>query len=445
MNKKTRHKIKLLSHRRWYITAMILATVFFLGAFNVGSWYFVKRMEHYLDDELGKRLNTAAELTAELLARDIRDPLAEEDRTFAALTLGRVQKTHDLQGIFLVDDNYTILASSELLFEFGETVSYWRDDSLYFFRAWQGQASIAPLHVLEGNRFKTAYAPVLDAYGEPSSVLVLEANADFFELLEVFHRGRFIGLLASLGLLLVLAIFLYWAITLFLRTEASLRQAERLAAMGQMAATVAHEIRNPLGIIKSSADVLQKKYDSQKSPDELFEFIPQEIRRLNRLVNDFLLLSREPSLNPDMNDIKETVEKAVLALSPDFNTAGITLGSYIDTDIPSFKFDKDAVHQILLNILLNALHATEPGGAVNVAAKKVNVKSRSFVKLQITDTGSGIEGDPRRIFEPFYTTKASGSGLGMAVAKKQVEAHHGWIEMASKKGEGTTVTFYIPL
>ena len=445
MNKNTIHKTKLLSHRRWYIIAMVLATVFFLGAFNIGSWYFVKRMEYYLDDELGKRLSIAAELTAELLARDIQDPLAEEDRALATLTLGRVQKAHDLQGVFLVDDNYTILASSELLFDFGETVSYWRDDSLYFFRAWQGEASIAPLHVLEGNRFKTAYAPVLDSFGEPSSVLILEANAGFFELLEVFHRGRFVVLLASLGLLLLLAIFLYWAITLLLRTEASLRQAERLATMGRMAATVAHEIRNPLGIIKSSADVLQKKYDSEESPDELFQYIPQEIRRLNRLVNDFLLLSREPSLDTAMNDVKETVKKAVFALSPDFEEAGIALESDVETDIQPFKFDKDAVHQILLNILLNALHASEAGGTTRVVAKKVNIKGKFFVQLQIADTGSGIEGDPRRIFEPFYTTKASGSGLGMAVSKKQVEAHHGWIEMTSKKGVGTTVTFYLPI
>ena len=101
--------------------------------------------------------------------------------------------------------------------------------------------------------------------------------------------------------------------------------------------------------------------------------------------------------------------------------------------------------QVLLNVLLNAIQATDPGGKITVSAGSLNRKNTRYVRVAVADTGCGIEGDVDRIFDPFYTTKASGSGLGLAVTKKHIEGHGGWLGVKTEKNIGTTISFHLPL
>ena len=452
MHNSTKTAETVLKKRKIYIASVLIGTFFFLVLFNVGSWLFVKQIERYLDDELGKRLTSAAGLTAMLIedllnsVGDVQEeyynPFSDDYvRAFTNLTLAESEKYTDLQGSFIVDNSYTILVTtSQEIFSLGDRLSYIQEDSLLFAQAWNGTIIVSPLHVLENNRFKSAYAPIRSNAQITVAVLVLEANADFFELLRNFNSGRTLGIISSAGLLLLLSLFLYWAVTLFLRTESSLRQAERLAYMGQMAATVAHEIRNPLGVISSTADVLKQRYNNPDKPDELFDYIPLEIRRLNRLVNDFLVLSREPKLQLAKNNIQDCIQKAVTVIKPEFKAADVTLNTTTDSPPPAFSFDQDALYQVLLNILINALQATPAGGRVNILV----IGLKNNIKIEITDTGSGIEGDIEKVFEPFYSTKATGSGLGLAVTRKIIESHGGSITIKSEKNKGTCVTIILP-
>jgi signal transduction histidine kinase len=429
----------------------ISATMFIvLAMFNLGSWFFLKRMERHLDAELSLRLSSVARVSARLLeAEGIPDFYARGDVHAANLLadplLNDVRREIEVQNIFVIDRNFRALASTGQIFPLGEQISYLRDDSLIVGRVWKGEVLSSPVHELEGSRFKTAYAPVRNTLGEINCLMVIEANAGFFEIINFFSRTIIIGGLVSFVVLVIFGVMLSMAIGLFLRTEASLRRAERLASMGQMAATVAHEIRNPLGIIKSTADVLKSRYDKSDQPDELFEFIPSEVRRLNRLVSDFLSFARDRELRLEKNDLVQTVQKALAMVRREHPQSAETI--QLDGQLTNLQVshDSDAMIQVLLNLLMNSLDATEGRGAIRVTLASTSDGGEDMALLEVADNGPGLPASAEKVFEPFFTTKIRGSGLGLAVCKQIVERHGGRIIAESEKGKGTVMRIWMPM
>jgi len=429
----------------------ISATIFVvLAMFNLGSWFFLKRMERHLDAELSLRLTSVARVSAQLLESEgITELYSRGDllsgKLLADPLLNNLRRDVELQNIFLIDRNFRALASTGQLFPLGEQISYIRDDSLIVARAWTGAVVASPVHELEGSRFKTAYAPVRTALGEVNCLLVIEANAAFFEIINFFSRTIIIGGLISFAVLVIFGVLLSMAIGMFLRTEASLRRAERLASMGQMAATVAHEIRNPLGIIKSTADVLKSRYDKSDQPDELFEFIPSEVRRLNRLVSDFLSFARDRELNFGKSDLVETVQKTLAMVRREHPKNAETIQFVGEITHLKISHDSDAMIQVLLNLLMNSLDATEGRGVIRVSLASTVERGNDMALLEVADNGPGLPASPEKVFEPFFTTKTHGSGLGLAVCKQIVEKHDGKIVAESEKGKGTVMRIYLPM
>jgi signal transduction histidine kinase len=429
----------------------ISATMFLvLAMFNVGSWFFLKQMERHLDAELAQRLTSVAHLSARLLeSNDIPELYVRGDelsiKVLAEPLLNKVQSEVGVQNVFLVDRGRRALASAGQLFAIGQEIFYLRDDSLLVARAWRGEVVASPVHTLQGNRFKTAYAPVRNALREVSMVVVIEANAAFFEIIDFFLRTLIIGGIISFAVLIIFGVMLLLAMGWFLRAEASLRRAERLASMGQMAAIVAHEIRNPLGIIKSTADVLKSRYDKTDQPDELFEFIPSEVRRLNRLVSDFLSFSRDRELKLAKDDLTQTVQKALVMVQREHPTNAETIQFYGEITNLIISHDADAMIQVLLNLLMNSLDATEGRGAIRVLLASTVERGNDVALLEVADNGPGLPASAEKVFEPFFTTKTRGSGLGLAVCKQIVERHGGKIVAESEKGKGTVMRIYLPM
>jgi len=439
-----------LRKRRIYISLIVISTILLLFVLNLGSWVFLNRMKEHLDLELGKRLVSVASLTSQMIEGElIGDLLPTPEKRLTLLIiqdiLRRVRIEHQLEGAFIIDRSNRVLVDSRGDFPFGEEKGYIAEDSLVVRRAWAGEVLASPLHLVEGNRFKNAYAPVHNMLGEIVGVLTLEASADFFLLLKKFGKNLVLIGIASFGVLVLFSLALYRAISLLIKTQESLRQSEKLAIMGRMAAGVAHEIRNPLGIIKGTADLLRSRYDNKEKHDELFDYIPAEVSRLNKLVNDFLSFARERELNLALNDFNSTVRKSVAMMDGEFSQSKVEVLMELSEEVPPFLYDEDAVKQILLNILLNSLQSISDEGKITIRTRKRNLKKGQFLEVSIEDTGSGIEGDVQRIFEPFYTTKEGGSGLGLAITKRLIEQHGGWVEVESQKGMGTKFRFYLPI
>lgn len=421
-----------------------------LFGLNLGSWLFLKRIDRYLEVELEKRLTSIARLADRLLLKQYIDDLLNNlEPAFASFyikqDLNKLVDNQELQAAYIIDHDFRVLVSAGRALLDEPRRTYLRQDSTAIALAWQGTIAAAPLHVVAGNRFKNVYAPLRDVSLEIVALLVLEANADFFEVLGFFQRGLIIAGLISFGLIILFVLFISWMITLLIRNQESLKQAEQLAAMGRMAASMAHEIRNPLGIIKSTADVLKEKYGHLQQSDELFDYISDEVKRLNVLVNNFLSFAREPKLNLKLADLNQAVNRAVSAIQRELANKEIQIRVRPCQNLALFYFDDDAIHQVLINLLLNAIQAIDSQGSIDIGIGITKRKDRPYSILTITDTGCGIEGDISQIFQPFYTSKSSGSGLGLTISQQLVHQHGGWIEAESQPGQGATFRIFLPI
>ena len=224
--------------------------------------------------------------------------------------------------------------------------------------------------------------------------------------------------------------------------EEQLRRAEKLSTLGEMAAVLAHEIRNPLGSIRGTAEILRDDYRPGDPKHEFIEIQIKETERLNHVVEDFLRMARQQPLELRDCSILEELETIVTLVSRDAQDRGISLRLVSSAEQAVVRGDGEKLRQAFLNIVINALQATESGGEVTITISKID---SGFV-IAFRDSGSGISTDNlQRIFEPFYTTKPDGTGLGLAVTRKIIEGHGGTLDIESETGSGTTVLVQLPL
>lgn len=223
--------------------------------------------------------------------------------------------------------------------------------------------------------------------------------------------------------------------------EAQLNQAERLAALGEMVAGVSHEIKNPLGIIRSTAELLAETADSNQQSKRLSGVIIEESTRLNNIVTEFLDFARPPTLNLQDCKLEEILQKNLNFLQPELEKIGIRVQSNLQGRIFELQADQDLLYRAFLNIMLNALQAMNKEGLIQVRA----AKEKDYYEIEIEDNGSGISPENmQKIFNPFFTTKERGTGLGLSIVKKIIESHQGTIKLESLKGQGTKVKVRLP-
>ena len=224
--------------------------------------------------------------------------------------------------------------------------------------------------------------------------------------------------------------------------EEQLRRSEKLSTLGEMAAVLAHEIRNPLGSIRGTAEILRDDYRPGDPKHEFIEIQIKETERLNHVVEDFLRMARQKPVELRDCSIREELETIVTLVAKDAQDRGISLRLEPNAEPAAIRGDGEKLRQAFLNIVINALQATSSGGSVSIVLNKVD----SGFEISFRDSGSGIAADNLlRIFEPFYTTKADGTGLGLAVTRKIIEGHGGRMEIESEVGQGTTVSISLPM
>jgi len=220
-------------------------------------------------------------------------------------------------------------------------------------------------------------------------------------------------------------------------SQHALLQSEKLAAIGRLAAGVAHEVRNPLGVIRASASMLEEGQGLDADARRACSFIREEIDRLNGLITSLLAFARptEPRLSPVALDA--VIERALRLAAPEVDRRAIALVRETPPALPAVRADADLLAQVLLGLLVNATEAVAEHGRIIVRA---NAESAAVV-VEVADDGPGVAaGNAEQVFEPFFTTKASGTGLGLAMALRIAHAHGGTLELAPGRGAGASGT-----
>ncbi len=223
------------------------------------------------------------------------------------------------------------------------------------------------------------------------------------------------------------------------RTQMS--RAEHLATLGELAAGLAHEIRNPLAGIAGVIEIAGRDLPSTSPARAVVKDVRQEIARINRTLTDLLETARPHPPQIRQSNLNTTVEHAVMLARQQVLSKPIKIELQKAPDLPEVEHDSDQIHQVLLNLLLNAVQAMEGAGTV-----RVEIGSRdAYASLVVSDTGRGISPQHlSNIFRPFYTTKGNGTGLGLSLARRIVEEHHGRIEVSSVVGIGSEFTVLLP-
>jgi signal transduction histidine kinase len=424
---------------------MIAAIATIVALFILADWYYYDKTRRSLDEEFGQRLAVLAELVSSSL------PAESPETGFAAWTepapfdtalaarLERIRRSHDISNILVVREDGTTLASLQsALYPPGEAYPHWGMDFPAIMSALDGVPAATKLfEASRGVFLKAGYAPAPSDSGTARAVVAVEASPAFLEglvrlrLILAFATG-----LSIVGILLF-TVFAFRATGSLIRAREALMRAETLATMGRMAAGLAHEIRNPLFIIRSGAEKLRDACPGHAP--EIESYIIEEVDRLNGTLTDYLQFAKNEPGRAAPFDLAETLAKCVRNVRESIESPAVELMADFEISRAPVAGDEKRLQQAILNVILNARQAIADSGRVRVS---LSTSGHEYV-VRVTDTGAGIpEKDRSRIFEPFFTTKAQGSGLGLAIAKKTIEDHGGRIEVTS--GAGTEVTITLP-
>jgi signal transduction histidine kinase len=223
--------------------------------------------------------------------------------------------------------------------------------------------------------------------------------------------------------------------------EEQLRLADRLSALGELSAGMAHEIRNPLGSIRGAVEILKDDYGPEDAKYEFIQILLKETDRLNRIVQEFLGFARPKQPEFRLADVNEAVESVLTLIMQETRKTGVTVEKKLDRSIGKRNLDPGMLKQAFLNLALNAIQAMPQGGVLTVESGLRN----DAIEVKISDTGDGITEERRKkLFNPFFTTKKNGTGLGLAITYRIIENHRGRIDVASEPGKGSTFTVRIP-
>jgi signal transduction histidine kinase len=222
-------------------------------------------------------------------------------------------------------------------------------------------------------------------------------------------------------------------------------QAEKLASIGRISASIAHEIRNPLTSVKLNIQKLLQIESLDEEEKEHLSISQEGIAQIEKFIKELLNFTRVPDLNPERFSIVQIVEESLKMMRSSFLEKNIVLEKRFAADLPAVVVDGDKMRQVFLNILRNAVEAVEDGGRIGLTLSRIRENGVPRIRVRISDDGCGIpEKDWENIFEPFYTTKSSGFGLGLSNARKIAEQHRGSIRVVRSRGKGTTFEVRIP-
>lgn len=233
---------------------------------------------------------------------------------------------------------------------------------------------------------------------------------------------------------------------LIIEKEEQLRRSERLSTLGELAAGITHEIRNPLASIKGTAEILQDPTTPQPKREEFARLMLDEVNRLNDVVENFLGLARFQRLHREKASVNDILSRMLQILDLQLGRENIDVKTELAPGLPQLSLDVPQMEHAVLNLLLNAVGAMAGGGTLRLTTALHTGDDGEVIRVEIADTGEGIDAEHLpHVFDPFFTTKPDGTGLGLPIVKRIVKAHGASVAVTSEQGAGTRVTITLPL
>jgi signal transduction histidine kinase len=441
----------------------LLWTLLFLGALlvlvNGTVIYAIQTAHHFLDEELGKRFEATAHTAALLIRSDQLDALfpaaadslradldVEMDTAEAAEAVRdqwrRLAGGAGASNIVLLDPDHRVVLALRQSTAMDSGLATL--DEVAFTRAMIGEAAHSRLFEEGDTYLKAGYAPVIQYDGRIVGAVVVEGGSSAFRPLEQVKASLFGA--AFLASILVVLVGLGYVRTQarLARVEERMNHADLLATVGQVAAGVAHEIRNPLAVLRGASARLQKLEQlTVEDRKELLSMINEEVHRMGNVVQNFLDLSRRPDTEPTIFVLRPVLERSMEIINVELSRCGVRSGVRWEAeDGVCIRGRSQAMHHLFLNLALNARDAMPDGGELTVLVQT----RKSELRIYFQDSGPGIPRTIRsRIFEPFFTTRAEGTGLGLAFVERIVLEHGGTISVGSSPSGGAQFQITLPI
>jgi len=420
------------------ISVFIAVVLLFLFATTT---LLYRRARQHLDDELGARLTAVASGLARTVTIAAGDTLSYGRIGPDVLTLlYTAASENDLSNVVVLSPDGRTIVDLEGFSDEGERNPFLDLDFSAVTLAQSGIPAFTNLYKTGDVYLKSAYAPVLAmTTDEVIGIVGVEAGAAFFSDLRELSRVLIFILAAStIGVCVLGWLFYRQSVALDRAQEAIIRR-ENLASMGRMVANIAHDIRNPLSIIKTSAQRLRKKYNSD---EEVFSYITEEVDELNRVLTGYLDFAGSHTRPPVPQPVGRIFRRCMLVVEPEIRAKGVELVQELSDDA-EILVDEKRAQQAVMNVIMNAIQAVpETGGRIRIVFEK----REPFGVITIEDNGCGIEGKTlKEVTKPFFTTRAEGSGLGLSIVKTVMDEHGGRLSIESTVGAGTTVSLSFPL
>jgi signal transduction histidine kinase len=227
-------------------------------------------------------------------------------------------------------------------------------------------------------------------------------------------------------------------------------QAEHLATMGELAAGVAHEIRNPLAGIAGAIEIISKDFPKNHPDREILDDLRQEVRRIEKVLNDLLAYARPKAPQFGMADLKDTVARTLQFARQQIGAKNVEFSIQIPSPLPRFRMDPEQLQQVLLNLVLNGIQAIGQEGKITIQARVLagsgSPNRPNLIEISVSDTGGGISREQmEKIFRPFYTTKRGGTGLGLSLCRRIITQHGGTLAAESEVNKGSRFIIRLPM
>jgi len=455
---------------KYFATASLLVLIIFSIPFSVfisreAKDILLKNVEDYAI-VVGENLNNVVDLNftsrviyswkvAIELGRKDQQKLMDDTVKFAIRGLDvELVKLYSIeQGIVIYSTDPELIKSKVI-----ETSEYKKaldgEQSIIFISEGKGFWSILK-EMIGGEKKIRTYIPMTVFYEPTGEELVI----GIFELImDVTKQYQSIVKLQYLifGLSILIMVLIFFALLLIVHNaekiikrrameqrelEEQLYLAERLAALGEMVAGVSHEIKNPLGIIQSTSELLTSMPNADETQKRLSSVISEESIRLNRIVTEFLDFARPHKLNLNECHLEEVIRKNISFLTSELESKGIVVHDKLNGRSFKLQADYDLLYRALMNIFINSIQAIDNSGSISVNVDE----EKGGYRIEVEDTGCGISKENmKKIFNPFFTTKEKGSGLGLPIVRKIVEGHQGTVDVESQEGAGTKVIIRLP-